>query len=79
MFIGVPGATVVLLPDGTAEALPDALVGADDAEIAEHYGVDEVVHPPKLPWCRGVILDGPDAGMEVYVPLRHADASEQRG
>ena len=45
MFIGDPGDTtaVVLLQDGTVDPLPDALVGADDATIAAHYGVDEVV------------------------------------
>jgi hypothetical protein len=46
------------------------LAGADDAAIATHYGVDEVVRPPDLPWCRGVIVDGPDAGQEVYTVRR---------
>ena len=25
---------------------------------------------PKQPWCRGVLVDGPDAGQEVYAVRR---------
>lgn len=26
--------------------------------------------PPTQPWCRGLLIDGPDKGMEVYAVRR---------
>ncbi len=68
----------VLLPDGGYERLPDHIDASDDSAIKRHYGVDDFVRTQDVGFCRGVLLDGPGRGEEVYA-IRRLGATVEVG
>jgi hypothetical protein len=57
------GRQVVVLPD---ERIVPYDVPLSDDELRAEYSVEEVRRAEHVPWCEGVLLDGPDQGRRVY-------------
>ncbi|MFC9664632.1 hypothetical protein ACFVJ5_30735 [Nocardia sp. NPDC127606] len=57
------GRRLLLLDDGRTERIEPDLT---DDEIKARFDLDRVARSPKIPFCEGLLLDGPLAGTRNY-------------
>lgn len=61
------GRLPLILPDGSVQLVEPR---AADEELKARFGLDEVVHAPRIEFAAAVCLDGPLAGTSSYVVNR---------
>ncbi|MFE1596793.1 hypothetical protein [Nocardia sp. NPDC058705] len=57
------GRRLLLLDDGRSRRIEPGLT---DDEIKTRFDLDLVIHAPRIPFCAGLLLDGPLAGTRNY-------------